>query len=141
MIILTFSYGVNEMQTLKLPFIGCAFIMKYFRDSIANGYVQVPENFSSSVCLFKVSVSLVTVYLRGSEKISNWGKRLIFTLKRLICKIASWRCKWIDLSEYVNPNKYIKWAMKFSKFFTKNLIVKGVESQVVELLVGSLIME
>lgn len=31
--------------------------------------------------------------------------------------------------------------MKFSKFFTKNLIVKGVESQVVELLVGSLIME
>ena len=29
----------------------------------------------------------------------------------------------------------------FSKFFTKNLIVKGVESQVVELLVGSLIME
>lgn len=31
--------------------------------------------------------------------------------------------------------------MKFSKFFTKNLIVKGVESRVEELLVGSLIME
>lgn len=45
------------------------------------------------------------------------------------------------LKNIFNPNKYIKWAMKFSKFFTKTLIVKGVESQVVELLVGSLIIE
>ena len=59
MIILTFSYGVNEMQALKLPFIGCAFIMKYFRDSVANGYEQVPGNFSSSECLFNVSVHLL----------------------------------------------------------------------------------
>lgn len=47
------------MQTLKLPFIGCAFIMKYFRDSIANGYVQVLENFSSSVCLFNALFHLL----------------------------------------------------------------------------------
>lgn len=60
MIILAFSYEVNEMQALKLPFIGYAFITNYFRGSVANGYVQVPENISSSVCLFNVCVSFVT---------------------------------------------------------------------------------
>lgn len=51
---MTFSYGVSEMQTLKLPFIGCSFILNYFRGAVANGYVLLPENVSPSVGLFYV---------------------------------------------------------------------------------------
>ena len=95
----------------------------HFRGCVANEYVQLSEMSSSSVYLFSVSVSLVTNCL----PLRRWGNIKLryrtYTpnsyFKGWFCTMASWKYKWIYLSEYFSncPNRYIKWAMRFVQRF------------------------